>query len=84
MSEAKESGSRNYRQRAVDADAKGAAEIEVSTGAGAIAEQEFELTVERLAAGATFTVFIDGQEVASFNTNARGEAELEMSNAPSN
>lgn len=67
----------------VDADAKGAAEIEIKTRAGATAEQELEINVERLAAGATFKVFIDGQEITSFTTDARGEAELEMSNEPS-
>jgi hypothetical protein len=67
----------------LDADAKGAAEIEIKTRAGATAEQELEITVERLAAVATYKVFIDGQEVMSFTTDARGEAELEMSNEPS-
>jgi hypothetical protein len=67
----------------VDADAKGAAEVEIKTGAGAIAEQELEIGIEHLAAGASFKLFIDGQEVTSFTTNSRGEAELEMSNEPS-
>jgi hypothetical protein len=67
----------------VDADAKGVAETEVSKKNDGFIEQELEVKVEGLAAQAVFTLFIDGQEVASFTTDARGEAELEMSNEAS-
>lgn len=68
---------------AVDPDAKGAAEIEIKTGAGATTEQELELGAERLAPGASYKLFIDGQEVTTFTTDSRGDAELEMSSEPS-
>lgn len=64
----------------VDADAKGEAETEVSTQTNGVVEMEFELTVERLAAGATYKLIVDEQEIASFTTNHQGEAELELSN----
>lgn len=64
----------------VDADATGAAEIEISTKTDGVIEKEFELTVERLAAGATYKLLVDQQEVASFTTDHRGNAELELSN----
>jgi hypothetical protein len=61
-------------------EARGKAEIEFSAEGSGADERELEMKVERLAAGATFRLFVDGQEVASFVTNHRGEAEVELSN----
>lgn len=66
----------------VDPDAAGRAEIEIETKDD-VTEQELELKVNKLAPGSTFKVLLDGQEAASFATNHRGEAELEVSNEPS-
>jgi hypothetical protein len=67
----------------VDADATGKAEIEISKESDAFTELELEVEVEHLAPQSVFKVFVDNQEVASFTTDARGEAELEMSNEAS-
>jgi hypothetical protein len=65
------------------AQARGKAEIEISTGDDGSKDQELEITVESLAAGAAFSVFLDGQDVARFTTDRRGGAEVEISNEPS-
>jgi hypothetical protein len=62
--------------------AKGVAEIEISTDSASFTEQELELSVKHLSAGAKFYLFIDGQEIASFTTNHQGKAELEFTNKP--
>jgi hypothetical protein len=62
--------------------AKGVAEIEISNTRASFTEQELELSVKQLSAGAEFYLFIDGQEVASFTTNHQGKAELEFTNKP--
>ena len=64
----------------IDADAKGEAEIEISKESDAFTEQELEVSVENLATLTAFKLFVDGQEVAVFNTDVRGDAEIEMSN----
>ncbi len=61
----------------VDADAKGIAELEISKNRTPT-KQEVELTVKQLAPATAYTLVIDGHEVASFTTNSRGEAELEI------
>jgi hypothetical protein len=65
----------------VDADAAGKAEVEVSTRGGNV-DKELEVEVSKLAPGATFNLFVDGQEAAVITTNHRGAAELEMTNRP--
>lgn len=62
----------------VIADAKGKAEIEVSTERNGMLERDLEVEVYSLAAGTSYNLFIDGQQIASFSTNGRGAAELEM------
>lgn len=64
-----------------DGDATGWAEIEISKER--VPEQELEVTLKRLAAGAAYKLVVDGHEIASFNASAAGEAELEFSNEPS-
>ena len=66
----------------VDADAAGKAEIEVSAKRGGRVEKELEIEVRNLAPGASFNLFVDGQQVAGFATNPRGAAELELTNEP--
>lgn len=63
------------------ADAAGKAEVEVSTRNGDV-EKELEVEVSNLAPGATYSLFIDGQQAAVITTNPRGAAELEMTNHP--
>ncbi len=69
--------------KGVDADATGKAEVEVSTRNGNV-DEELEVEVRKLSPGATFNLFIDGQQAAVITTNHRGAAELEMTNRPSN
>jgi hypothetical protein len=59
------------------AGATGTAEIELTTR-GQQTEREFELDVEGLPAKTPFTLVIDGQTVATFTTDAEGEAEVEL------
>jgi hypothetical protein len=66
-----------------DANARGAAEFEISTGRNGKTVRELEVEVRQLAAGAQFTLFLDGQQAATFSTNQRGAAELEMTDEPS-
>lgn len=66
----------------VDPDAMGKSSIEIETKNG-FTEQELELEVKKLAPGSAFKLFLDGGEAASFTTNHKGEAELELSNEPS-
>ena len=69
----------------VDPDAKGRAEIEIETANNSTEqEQELELDVSNLAPGATFRLFLDGREAASFTTNHKGQAELEVGNSATN
>ena len=63
--------------------ARGVAEIEIKTNDASFTEQELELSVKYLSAGAKFNLFLDGREVASFTTNHQGKAELEFTNKPS-
>jgi len=65
-----------------DADAAGKAEVEVSTKRDGGVEKELEVEVRNLAPGASFGVFVDGRQAATFTTSPRGAAELELSNEP--
>jgi hypothetical protein len=61
---------------------KGEAEVEVKRGgAASTLRQEVEVKVEKLAAGATFTVFVDGKQVGTFTTDAQGKGEAEFVSA---
>jgi len=66
---------------AVDSNAEGKAEVEVSTKKGTV-EKELEIDVPKLNPGATFSLFVDGQQITAFSTNQQGNAELEMTNKP--
>jgi len=56
---------------------KGEAEIEVSRNNNRLV-QDVEVSVSNLAAGATYTVFIDAKQVGTFTTNKNGKAEMEL------
>jgi hypothetical protein len=61
---------------------QGQAEVEVRRNAdGALVRQEVEISVEKLAAGATFTIHVDGKQVGSVTTDAKGAAEVEFVSA---
>jgi hypothetical protein len=62
--------------------ASGKAEVEVSKRDGKV-DKELEVEVRKLTPGATFNLFIDGQQATIIETNHRGAAELEMSNRAS-
>lgn len=62
----------------VDTDAAGEAEIEISNKRNNVVEKELEIEVRKLAANTSYDLFIDGQQTASFKTDLRGAAELEM------
>lgn len=67
----------------IDSDAAGKAEIEVSTKRDGNVDKELEVNVRKLAPGATFKLFIDGQLAAVITTDRRGAAESEMTNSSS-
>lgn len=60
--------------------ANGKAEIEVSLGQSGIRRQELEVEMKNLAAGATYNLYVDGLQVATFSADRRGAAELELTN----
>lgn len=62
------------------ANARGEASIEISKKKNGFTEKELEVETHNLAARSVFKVIVDGQEVASFTTDAAGKAELELSN----
>lgn len=66
----------------INATARGEAEFEVSTNKTGGTERELEVSVSKLAPATTYSMFINGQQVATFSTNQRGAAELEMKDAP--
>ena len=66
---------------AVNPNAEGKAEVEVSTDDGTV-ERELEIEVHKLTPGASFNLFVDGQQITAFSTNQKGHAELEMTNQP--
>ena len=61
---------------AVDADARGEAEVEFAKTSAS--EQEVEFSVANLAPGAALTFVIDGTDVATATTDRRGRAEVEV------
>lgn len=61
-----------------NAAAKGEAEFEVSMNKTGATERELEVSVRQLAPGTSFGLFVDGQQMATFSTDQRGAAELEM------
>jgi hypothetical protein len=63
------------------ATATGEAEVEVSRTNNQL-DQEVEVTVSNLAAGATYTVVIDTRPLGTFQTNQSGKGELELTTAP--
>lgn len=60
----------------------GNAELEVSKKQDGSVTKEIEIEVKKLKPATTFNVFVDGQLVSSLRTNARGSAEIELSNRP--
>lgn len=71
-------GAASLTSPGVDADATGKAEIEISNKKNSVAEKELEVEVRKLAANTSYELFIDGQSAASFKTDLRGAAELEL------
>jgi len=63
---------------AVDPDATGEAEVEVS-GSGDDRRQEVEFNIANVEPRAVFTFVIDGRVVATATANDRGQAEMERS-----
>lgn len=66
----------------INAEAKGEAEFEVSKNRKGATEKELEVSVRKLAPSTSFSMFVDGQQVATFTTNQQGAAEVEMKDAP--
>lgn len=66
----------------INAGAKGEAEFEVSKNRNGATEKELEVSVRKLAPATSFSMFVDGKQVATFSTNQRGAAEVEMKDAP--
>ena len=61
----------------ISAGATGFAEVEVGKTDNRL-DQEVEVSVARLAPGATYSVFVDGRQLGTFQTNKTGDAELEL------
>jgi hypothetical protein len=59
--------------------AKGKAEIELVQKGDAVAKQELEVEVEGLPPSASYMIFVDGNEAATFTTGKGGKAELKFS-----
>ena len=59
------------------ATAKGTAEFEVGTATG-VAMNELDVDIDDLAPSTQYRLFIDEVEIASFTTDADGDAELEF------
>jgi hypothetical protein len=68
----------------VDTTPRGSAELEVSKKQDGTVTKEFEIEVRKLKPATTFKVLVDGQLVSTIRTNARGTAEVELSNRPTN
>ncbi len=62
--------------------ASGEAEVEVTRSSSGAVEQEVELDAEKLAPSAAYTLHLDGRQVASFTTDAKGGAEVELTSSP--
>jgi hypothetical protein len=65
------------RGSGISAGATGFAEVEVTKTNNQI-DQEVELSVSKLAAGATYSVLVDGKQLGTFQTNKDGNAEIEL------
>jgi hypothetical protein len=63
------------------APATGIVEVETSTTNGVTAH-ELEMSVDDLAASTQYRLVVDGNEIASFTTDADGDAGLEFDSAP--
>ena len=65
--------------------ATGAGEAEVETGKAGSGDtkQEVEVTVEKLSPSTAYTIHLDGRQAASFTTDDKGKAEVELSAASS-
>jgi hypothetical protein len=61
--------------------ASGEAEIEVSRSSSGAVEQEVEIDVEKLSPSATYTLLVDGRPAATFTTDDKGGAEVELASA---
>ena len=65
------------RGSGISAGATGFAEVEVAKTNNQI-DQEVEVSVSKLAASATYSVFVDGKQLGTFQTNKGGNAEVEL------
>ncbi len=65
------------------ANARGEADFEVSRERNGFIEKDLDVEVDDLAADTTYNLIIDGQQITSFSTNRRGDAELEFHNRAS-
>ena len=63
------------------APATGTVEVEVSTTNG-VTTHELEMSVDDLAASTQYRLVVDGHELATFRTDADGDADLEFDSAP--
>jgi hypothetical protein len=63
------------------AGATGTIEVEVSTDNG-VTTRELEIKIDDLAPTTTYRLVIDGTEIATFTTDADGDADLEYDSAP--
>ncbi len=61
--------------------ASGEAEVETGKAGSGAAKQEVEVSVEKLAPSATYTIHLDGRQAASFTTDDKGKAEVELTSA---
>lgn len=61
-------------------EAVGQAELEVSDEQKGVREQELEIEIKNLTPNATFSLYVDDKQVATFKSNSRGLAELELKN----
>ena len=61
--------------------ASGEAEIETGKGASGAVEQEVEIDVRGLAPSAEYALLLDGRTAATFTTDAKGAAEVELASA---
>jgi hypothetical protein len=60
-----------------NANARGQAEVEVSKTDNRL-DQEVEVSVSNLNPGASYSVFVDGKQLGTFQTNKNGSGELEL------
>ncbi|MEW6735587.1 MAG: hypothetical protein AB1489_30125 [Acidobacteriota bacterium] len=63
----------------IDTDAAGKAEIELEKTDDSITNQGIAVSLNKLAASTNFKLIIDSNELTSFTTDKKGEAELELS-----